>query len=282
LDSPEEWWVDAVNGMIYYYPNVTTSEMIAQKDGTFKFASDSIGTLIASQLPTIFTVQGGSPSSLVIGFTLQDLTFSHTSSTFMEKMEVPSGGDWTITRSGAVRMEYVRNATVLECVWNGIGGNGLVVSRTAWNTSIIANEFVWIGSSAVLVAGEVQGIDGSSEVTFPIGTFVHANLFHELGIWVKQSSAVGIVLAQATTIDSNICFNLARACVNINDGFAGGHSITNNLLFNSVRETDDHGPFNSWDRQPYIFRRADGSISMIPDESYITHNFLFGQSAISA
>ena len=101
-----------------------------------------------------------------------------------------------------------------------------MISRTAWNTSVIANEFVWIGSSAVLIAGEVRGIDGSSEVTFPIGTFVHANLFHELGIWVKQSSAVGVVLAQATTIDSNICFNLARACVNVNDGFAGGHVIS--------------------------------------------------------
>ena len=121
LDTPEEWWVDAVNGMIYYYPNVTTSEMIAQRDGTFKFAPNSIGTVIASQLPIILSVQGSSPSSLVNGVTLQGLTFSHTSSTFMSPMEVPSGGDWSITRIGAVRMEYVRNATVLECVWNGIG-----------------------------------------------------------------------------------------------------------------------------------------------------------------
>jgi len=28
--------------------------------------------------------------------------------------------------------------------------------------------------------------------------------------------------------------------------------ISGNLVFNMVRETGDHGPFNSWDRQPYF------------------------------
>jgi hypothetical protein len=107
-----------------------------------------------------------------------------------------------------------------------------------------------------------------------LGTFIHANLFHEIGIWVKQSSAVLVAMGQATTVDNNICFNIARACVNFNDGFGGGATVSNNLLFNSVRETDDHGPFNSWDRQVYLQRRSDGTVSIIQDQSFITHNFL--------
>ena len=39
-----------------------------------------------------------------------------------------------------------------------------------------------------------------------------------------------------------------RAGININDGFGGGNELVSNLLFNQVRETYDHGPFNSWDR----------------------------------
>ena len=38
----------------------------------------------------------------------------------------------------------------------------------------------------------------------------------------------------------------ARAAVN--DGFGGGNNATRNLLFNTCRETGDHGPINSWDR----------------------------------
>jgi len=32
----------------------------------------------------------------------------------------------------------------------------------------------------------------------------------------------------------------------------GGNSVTKNLMFNWVRETSDHGNFNSWDRLPFI------------------------------
>jgi hypothetical protein len=39
-----------------------------------------------------------------------------------------------------------------------------------------------------------------------------------------------------------------RSGVNFNDGFGGGNFVTRNLMFNLVRETSDHGAFNSWDR----------------------------------
>ena len=56
----------------------------------------------------------------------------------------------------------------------------------------------------------------------------------------------------------NIFFNGPRAGINFNDGFGGGSNETENLLFNAVRETFDHGPFNSWDRQVYVTKVADG------------------------
>ena len=50
----------------------------------------------------------------------------------------------------------------------------------------------------------------------------------------------------------NVFFNGPRAGVNFNDGFGGGNIMTRNLLFNYVRETGDHGPFNAWDSQPFV------------------------------
>ena len=43
----------------------------------------------------------------------------------------------------------------------------------------------------------------------------------------------------------------ARSLSQINDGHAGGHLMSRNAGFNLVRETTDHGVFNSWDRNTY-------------------------------
>ena len=48
-------------------------------------------------------------------------------------------------------------------------------------------------------------------------------------------------------------YNGPRAHVNFNDGFRGGAHLDRNLLFNGCRESGEHGPFNSWDRDPYMF-----------------------------
>jgi len=59
-------------------------------------------------------------------------------------------------------------------------------------------------------------------------------------------------LAANTTFQDNVCYNGPRAGINYNDGFGGNNRIRGNLVFNMVRETGDHGPYNSWDRQPYF------------------------------
>ena len=69
-------------------------------------------------------------------------------------------------------------------------------------------------------------------------------------------------------------FNGPRAGVNFLDGFGGGNNIKGNLLFNWVRETGDHGPFNSWDRMPYLTTVQTGEPSVIPATTNITRNFI--------
>jgi hypothetical protein len=48
-----------------------------------------------------------------------------------------------------------------------------------------------------------------------------------------------------------------RASININDG-AANIEVSHNVLFNWVRETGDHGPINTWDRNPYLSRTRTG------------------------
>ena len=83
-------------------------------------------------------------------------------------------------------------------------------------------------------------------------TFFVFVLLLSLALKPLKSSAFFQAITALTTIEGNIFFNGPRAGINFNDGFGGGNVIRNNLLFNFCRETSDHGPFNSWDRQPYL------------------------------
>ena len=60
----------------------------------------------------------------------------------MSSYEVPSGGDWSVHRSGAVFLEGVARVTIDHNLFNAPGGNGVVVSRFARAVSITNNEFV--------------------------------------------------------------------------------------------------------------------------------------------
>ncbi len=57
------------------------------------------------------------------------------------------------------------------------------------------------------------------------------------------------------------------------DGFGGGDELSHNLVFSTCRESGDHGPFNSWDRQPYQTSVRTGEPSMIMQWREIHHNF---------
>ena len=65
-----------------------------------------------------------------------------------------------------------------------------------------------------------------------------------------------------------------------NDGYGGGHTVRNNLAFNVVRETADHGPFNSWDRMPYVFPGRDGAPTTRPPLNRIFQNFFIHNGGI--
>merc|ERR1712113_585846 len=88
-------------------------------------------------------------------------------------------------------------------------------------------------------------------------------------MWFQAHSA-------QTRIINNVFFNGPRAAVNVNDGFGGDNHMIGNLLMNTCRESGDHGPWNSWDRVPYITRIGNGSASIIPAFQQIHHNFIGG------
>ena len=183
---------------------------------------------------------------------LQDLTFAHSATTFMEPYEVPSPGDWSIHRGGALFIENACGISIQGCLFLRTGGNALTISGHSKQIHISRNEFAWIGDSAIVTLGKIPMADGFTVDTYPENTLIESNLFREIGIHGKQTSALFSALSCKTTFIKNVLFNGPRAGININDSFCHGHTIRDNFLFNWVRETQDHGPINTWDRAMYI------------------------------
>ena len=255
LDAPGEWFYNNTEMKLYLYPNGT-------------LPASGIGTA----LKRLFNIQG-SMELPVRNISFMNITFAHTQTTFLEPYEVPSGGDWAIHRGGAVFAEGVDGLWIDSCRFDSPGGNGLFLSNYIRHAIINNSEFVHTGDSAIASIGSTDLIDGT-DGNQPRGNVITGNVMHEVGIFGKQTSAYIQALTAQAVFANNVFFNGPRAGVNFNDGFGGGNQMTQNLGFNMVRETQDHGIFNSWDRQPYLTKVKDSMTpSLDPAVSNLTRNF---------
>jgi len=221
---------------------------------------------------------------------MRDTAYTYLGTSKASIHGMPSGGDWALQRSGAVLMEGTERTMVDQCLINRVDGNGIFVSNYNRNVTLSNNDFIWIGDSAMAAWGSTSGCmneNCSLKIPFasgpdgrggnqPRGTRVVGNMVREIGIWQKQSSMWFQAVTAQTYLAKNVHFNGPRAGLNFNDGFGGGDIIEANLLTNCVRESGDHGPWNSWDRLPYIT-----NIGMVRDKNSPTgHRPAHGPSVI--
>jgi hypothetical protein len=259
LDSANEWFLDKTTRTLYFMPNDTMPNVF-----------------VASQIPCIISVSGGGIENPANNILIQGLTLTQTTNTYMREFMVPSGGDWSVHRGGTIYLTNTKNITITHNLLTQLGSTGLAVFDYNDATIITSNEFVWLGDSGIILVGTTDGMDGFSVASQPANTLIQSNVIHETGIYVKQSAPLLITVSRSVSVIGNLIFNIPRAGININDGFYGNHTITQNVIFNTVRETNDHGPINSWDRQPYLTDAVQrGLPSLWQHTSYIHHNTLF-------
>lgn len=264
--------------MLFYYPfgNETAwANDNATKTNRHSPAELNV-TFIAPRLQQILKIVGeNSENRTADGINITGITFEHTATTFMEPYEVPSPGDWSIYRGGAVFVENARDLTLRSCRFLRTGGNAVFLSGHAKRCRLAQNEFAWIGDSAVATVGRLALADGFTVDTFPEDTAIESNHFREVGIYGKQTAALFSALSCRTPFVANVAYDGPRAGINLNDQFCHGHVIRGNLLFNWVRETQDHGPINTWNRAMYLQRDGpDGGPTLVPAWTHVSQNFI--------
>ena len=246
LDAPTEWYFNKATSKLYLYYNAT-SGTAPPEDLQF----------VATKLRRLVDVSGtfGDPVKAV---TIQGLGFRDTEYTYMANWAPPSGGDWALHRGGAVFFERTQNATLRGCSFVRVDGNAVLLSGYNRYTVLDGNNFTWIGDTAMAAWGytdEHDGTDGDQ----PRFTQVINNVCREVGIFQLQSSCWFQAKTAQSNVTNNLFFNGPRAGINFNDGFGGGNTVAKNVIFNQCRQSGDHGPINSWDRQLFWTDVRDGA-----------------------
>jgi len=208
---------------------------------------------------------------------VSSLTLRHAAPTYMSNYSVGSGGDYAVHRAGAVTLVGTENVTVDHNLFDAMGGNCVWLHAYNRKALVAGNEMRNIGENGVGFTGETVWVDGTGG-NQPRFNSVVGNLVHHLGIYTKQAVAVFSSVSCQNTIEENVFFHGPRALFNMNDDFGGDTVIRRNLFFKSMLETHDHGPYNSWDRLPFLTDVLNGTNSIDSAYNHLTGNMMFSGS----
>lgn len=232
LDSPGEWYLDKGEGILYYMP----AKGLNLEDAVVE----------VPVLESVVEIRGTQSKPVRhIGF--RGFRVTHTLSTFMERYEVPSLGDWAIHRGGSFLVEGARDCRIEECSFDAVGGNGVFVNKYNRGIEISSCKFTETGESCVCFVGSLEETNGHQKA-FPYECKAENNLMHDCGVFGKQIAGIYISRAKRITAGHNHIHSMPRAGICIGDGTWGGHIIEHNHIHDTCLETCDHGPFNAWGR----------------------------------
>jgi len=253
LDAPGEWYFDRTRGALYFKPPQGIDPQKA--------------LIEASCLKQLIEFRG-TKDNPVRHITFSALRFAHSDPVFLEQWEIPSHGDWSIYRGGAAYFDGAEDCAIKECFFDAVGGTAVFGNNHLRRIKISDNVFIESGDSAVVLAGKShlnfnKTIQcqyckkmypwgwGKPKDEYNAECEISNNLIHDIGVFSKQCAGVCLSMGMKNTVGHNHIYNTPRAAININDGCWGGHVVEFNDLHHTQLETHDHGPFNSWGREPY-------------------------------
>ena len=255
LDAPGEWFLDNPTHTLYYYPP--------------KGLDLSKAVVEATRLSGLVEFRG-SESQPVRFVELRGLTFRHAARTVMQTREPLLRTDWAIYRGGAIFFEGAADCGLRDCHLDQVGGNGIFVNHYNRRLAFRGCHIAKAGASGICFVGDPQAArnplfnysqvnrledldrtPGPKASTYPADCLVEDCLIYLSGRVEKQTAGINIDLSRRITVRHCSIYDMPRAGINIGDGCWGGHIIEFCDVFDTVKETGDHGSFNSWGRDRY-------------------------------
>ncbi len=255
LDAPGEWFLNTKTHRLYFYPPPGLDLAKA--------------TVEATRLRSLVEFRGSQekPVRFVI---FRGLTFRQAARTVMDTKEPLLRTDWAIYRGGAVFFEGTEDCALEDCFLDQVGGNAVFVNHYNHRVTIRGCHIAKAGASGICFVGDPQAArnplfnysqvnkledldrtPGPRTQNYPADCLVDDCLIYLTGRVEKQTAGVDIDLARNITVRHCSIYDMPRAGINIGDGCWGGHVIEFCDVFDTVKETGDHGSFNSWGRDRY-------------------------------
>lgn len=202
--------------------------------------------------------------------TIENITFERSVRTFMDTKEPLLRSDWTIYRGGAVLVQNSQRVCIDRCSFRDIGSNGVFVDGNCENIRITRSHFSRIGASGLCFVGRSDSVrsplfeynetqpfgaldleKGPKSDNYPKNCTVEDCLVEYVGLTEKQATGIQVSMAYGITMRNCTVCHTSRSGINISEGTFGGHRLEGCDVFDTVRETGDHGSFNSWGRDRY-------------------------------
>ena len=252
LDAPGEWYLNEKTHTLYFYPPSGVDLKTALIEGV--------------RLPNLVEFHGTNKEPVRF-VALKGITFTQASRTFMETKEPLLRTDWAIYRGAAILFNGSEECALLDSTLTQLGGNAVFVNGFNRRDTIQGCHFYRVGAGGVNFVGDVGAVKNPllnygktqklSEIdmttgpltdNYPADCLVDDCLIHDTGTIEKQSAPINIDIAESITVRHCSIYHCPRAGINIGDGCFGGHLIDFCDVFDTVRETGDHGSFNAWGR----------------------------------
>ena len=185
----------------------------------------------------------------------------------MENREPLVRSDWTTYRGGALFYNGTEDCALENCFIDQVGGNAVFVNNFNRRLVVRGCHIAKAGANGVAFVGDrdaarvprdwndhsqkfanVDRTPGPKTDEYPANCLVDDCLIYLSGRVEKQTAPIQIELAQGITIRHCSLYDVPRAGINIGDGCWGGHVVEFCDIFDTVKETGDHGSFNSWGR----------------------------------
>lgn len=255
LDAPGEWFLDSKTHTLYFHPPAGLDLKTAVVEAT------RLRTLVEFR---------GDEANPVKWLTLRGLTFRHAERTVVDNREPMMRSDWTIYRGGAVFYNGAEDCVLEDSLIDQVGGNAVFVNNYNRRIVIRGNQIAKAGANGICFIGDpkaarsplfnyhqvqplerIDRMPGPQSNNYPADCLVEDCLIYLTGRVEKQTAGVQIDLAQNITVRHCSIYDVPRAGINIGSGCWGGHVIEFCDVFDTVKETGDHGSFNSWGRDRF-------------------------------
>ncbi len=255
LDATGEWFINRKTHTIYFKPPADLDLASA--------------TIEATRLRTLVEFAGY--EHVPVRFiTLKGITFRQAARTVMDTKEPLLRSDWMIYRGGAIFFNGAEDCALEDSLIDQVGGNAVFVNNYNRRVAIRGSEIRKVGASGVCFVGAPKAVrnalfnyyqtnqladldltPGPLNNNYPFDCKVEDCLITLTGRVEKQTAGVQIAMSQDITVRHCSIYDMPRAGINIGDGCFGGHVVEFCDVFETVKETGDHGSFNSWGRDRF-------------------------------